>query len=126
MTRAIIHTDLAPQAIGPYSQAVKCGNTVYLTGQIPFDPATGELVKGDIEVQVRRVFDNLLAVIKAAGGDFSNIAKLNIYLTDLNNFAVVNKLMSEYFAQPYPARTTLGVASLPRNAVVEMDAIAEL
>jgi reactive intermediate/imine deaminase len=121
-----IHTDQAPKAIGTYSQAVRAGNTVYLSGQIPLDPATGELVTGDIEAQIRRVFDNLLAVARAAGGDLSHVAKANVYLTDLGNFALVNKVMAEYFTQPYPARAAIGVASLPRGASVEVDCILVL
>ena len=118
-----IHTDQAPAAIGTYSQAVRAGNTVYLSGQIPLDPATGELVKGDVEVQIRRVFENLKAVIGAAGGTFAHVVKVNVYLTDLGNFALVNKVMAEYVAQPYPARAAIGVAALPRGAAVEIDCV---
>jgi reactive intermediate/imine deaminase len=121
-----IHTDHAPGAIGTYSQAVRAGNTVYLSGQIPLDPATGELVKGDIEAQVRRVFENLKAVTTAAGGSFANVVKVNVYLTDLGNFALVNKVMAEYISQPYPARAAVGVASLPRGAAVEIDCVMVL
>jgi reactive intermediate/imine deaminase len=121
-----IHTDHAPGAIGTYSQAVRAGNTVYLSGQIPLDPATGELVKGDIEAQVRRVFENLKAVTTAAGGTFANVVKVNVYLTDLGNFALVNKVMAEYISQPYPARAAVGVASLPRGAAVEIDCVMVL
>jgi len=121
-----ISTDQAPKAIGTYSQAVRAGNTVYLSGQIPLDPGTGELVTGGMEAQVRRVFDNLLAVTRAAGGDFRNMAKLNVYLTDLGHFALVNTVMAEYFAEPYPARAAVGVAALPRGAAVEMDCVLEL
>ena len=121
-----IHTDHAPGAIGTYSQAVRAGNTVYLSGQIPLDPATGELVKGDIEAQVRRVFENLKAVTTAAGGTFANAVKVNVYLTDLGNFALVNKVMAEYISQPYPARAAVGVASLPRGAAVEIDCVMVL
>lgn len=121
-TKQIISTTQAPAAIGTYSQAVKVGNTVYLSGQIGLDPATMELVEG-IEAQVRRVFDNLKAVAEAAGGDLSDIAKINIFLTDLANFALVNTIMAAYFTQPYPARAAVGVASLPRGALVEADAI---
>ncbi|HVN43050.1 MAG TPA: RidA family protein [Steroidobacteraceae bacterium] len=121
-----ISTTAAPKAIGPYSQAVRAGNTVYLSGQIPLDPATGELVGGGMETQVRRVFDNLLAVARAAGGDFRHVAKLNVFLTDLGHFALVNQVMAEYFAEPYPARAAIGVASLPRGAAVEMDCVLEL
>lgn len=126
MSREIVSTDDAPKAIGTYSQAVKVGNTVYLSGQIPLVPETMEMIEGDIEAQIRRVFDNLQAVAKAAGGDFSDIAKLNIFLTDLGNFAVVNTVMAEYFVEPYPARAAIGVASLPRDVGVEMDAVMEL
>lgn len=126
MKREIISTPDAPAAIGTYSQAVKCGDTVYLSGQIPLDPATMQLVEGDIDVHIRRVFDNLLAVAKAAGGDLSHVAKLNVFLVDLGHFARVNAIMAEYFAQPYPARAAIGVASLPRGAQVEMDAVLVL
>ena len=126
MSRTIISTPDAPQAIGTYSQAVKCGNTVYVSGQIPLDPKTSELVQGEMELHVRRVFDNLKAIITAAGGDFSHVAKLNVFLTDLSNFALVNKIMAEYFAQPYPARAAIQVAALPKGAQVEMDCVVEL
>ena len=126
MTRTIVHTEQAPKAIGPYSQAVKVGNTVYLSGQIALDPATGELVDGDVEKQARRVFDNLRAVATAAGGSLASAVKLTIYLTDLGKFPVVNHVMAEYFAQPYPARATVGVVALPRGAVVEIDGVLEL
>lgn len=126
MPREIIHTDRAPEAIGPYSQAVKCGSTVYLSGQIPLDPATMTLVEGDMATQVRRVFDNLAAVCEAAGGGLADIAKLNIFLTDLGQFALVNEIMVEYFKEPFPARAAIGVASLPKGAAVEMDGILEL
>ena len=116
----------APQAIGTYSQAVRAGDTGYLSGQIPLDPGTGELVTGDMEAQVRRVFDNLKAVAIAAGGDLAQVAKLNVYLTDLAHFALVNRVMAEYFSPPYPARAAVGVAALPRGAAVEMDGILEL
>jgi reactive intermediate/imine deaminase len=123
MSRQIISTNKAPKAIGPYSQAVRAGNTVYLSGQIPLLPETMEMVDGDIRDQINRVFDNLAAVCQAAGGTLNDIAKLNIYLTDLANFAVVNEIMAGYFSEPYPARAAVGVASLPRDANVEMDAI---
>ena len=123
MSREVIHTDKAPQAIGTYSQAVKINDTVYLSGQIPLVPETMELVEGDIKTQIKRVFDNLQAVAQAAGGDLNDIAKLNIFLTDLANFPIVNETMAEYFNQPYPARAAIGVASLPKAAEVEMDAI---
>ena len=121
-----ITTPDAPGAIGTYSQAARAGDTVYLSGQIPLDPATMELVGGDIEAQVRRVFDNLRAVARAAGGDLADAVKVNVYLTDLGHFQVVNKVMSEYFETPYPARAAIGVAALPRGAAVEVDAILVL
>ena len=126
MSREIISTNDAPKAIGTYSQAVKVGKTVYMSGQIPLIPETMEMVEGNIEMQIRRVFDNLRAVAKAAGGDLSDIAKLNIFLVDLGNFAVVNEVMAEYFTEPYPARAAIGVAALPKDAGVEMDAVMEL
>ncbi|MCU7939541.1 MAG: RidA family protein [gamma proteobacterium symbiont of Bathyaustriella thionipta] len=126
MTREIISTDKAPQAIGTYSQAVKVANTVYLSGQIPLIPETMEMVDGDMEAQIVRVFDNLTAVAQAAGGDLSDIAKLNIFLTDLSHFPLVNEVMARYFSQPYPARAAIGVASLPKDAGVEMDGVMEL
>ena len=126
MVRTPISTADAPQAIGTYSQAVRAGSTVYLSGQIPLDPKTGELVAGDMEAQVRRVFDNLLAVAIASGGNLSHVVKLNVFLTDLAHFALVNRVMAEYFRQPYPARAAVGVAALPRGAAVEMDAILAL
>ena len=121
--KAVIHTDKAPAAIDTYSQAVKVNNTVYLSGQIPLIPDTMELIEGDISVQIRQVFDNLSEVCAASGGDLSNIVKLNIFLTDLSNFAVVNQVMGEYFQQPYPARAAIGVSELPKGAQVEMDGI---
>lgn len=124
--REIIQTAAAPAAIGTYSQAVKCGQTVYLSGQIPLDPATGQLVEGAIEVHIRRVFDNLRALCVAAGGDLRHIAKLNVFLSDLSHFGEVNRIMAEYFEAPYPARAAVGVAALPRLAQVEMDAIVVL
>lgn len=126
MTREIISTDNAPQAIGTYSQAVKTGSTVYLSGQIPLIPETMEMVEGDIRLQIHRVFQNLQAVANAAGGDLSDIVKLNIFLTDLSDFPQVNEVMAEYFQQPYPARAAIGVSALPKDAGVEMDAILEL
>ena len=126
MSRTVIQTDKAPQAIGTYSQAVKCNNTVYLSGQIPLIPATMTMHEGDMEAQITQVFDNLQAVAEAAGGSLQDIAKLNIFLTDLGNFALVNEVMARYFQQPYPARAAVGVASLPKGANVEMDAILEL
>jgi reactive intermediate/imine deaminase len=126
MPRQIIQTDQAPQAIGTYSQAVKVGTTVYLSGQIPLDPASMELVQGNMDGQIRRVFQNLAAVAEAAGGSLNDVVKLNVLLTDLGHFALVNEIMAEYFQQPYPARAAIGVASLPKGAPVEMDAIMEL
>ena len=126
MTKTIIATDRAPQAIGTYSQAVKVGTTVYMSGQIPLDPASMELVDGEIENQIKRVFDNLSAVADAAGGSLANVVKLNIFLTDLSCFPTVNEIMATYFKQPYPARAAIGVASLPKGAQVEMDAVLEL
>jgi reactive intermediate/imine deaminase len=126
MKKEIISTDQAPQAIGTYSQAVKVGSTVYLSGQIPLVPETMEMVEGDMEAQIRRVFDNLRAVANAAGGSLADVAKLNIFLADLAHFPLVNQVMAEYFEQPYPARAAIGVASLPKDAGVEMDAVLEL
>ena len=123
MTKEIIRTDLAPQAIGTYSQAVRVGDTVYLSGQIPLLPDTMELVDGDMDVQIRRVFDNLQAVARAAGGTLADVVKLNVYLTDLGHFPLVNQVMAEYIAEPYPARAAVGVAALPKGAKVEMDAV---
>lgn len=121
-TKQIIQTQGAPAAIGTYSQAVKVGNTVYLSGQIGLDPASMQMVEG-IEAQVHRVFSNLKAVTEAAGGNMGDIVKLNIFLTDLSHFTLVNTIMAEYFSQPYPARAAVGVASLPRNALVEADGV---
>jgi len=126
MAREIIHTSKAPEAIGTYSQAVKVGDTVYLSGQIPLVPETMTVVEGDFSTQVRRVFDNLSAVAEAAGGSLQDIAKLNIFLTDLSYFGTVNEIMAEYFQQPYPARAAIGVASLPKDVPVEMDAVMQL
>ncbi len=126
MARTIISTAAAPAAIGTYSQAVKVGNTVYISGQIPLDPATKEMVTGDFEAQVRRVFDNLKAIATAAGGSLNSAVRVTIFLVDMGNFAQVNKVMAEYFAEPYPARAAVGVASLPRGAAVEADCILEL
>jgi reactive intermediate/imine deaminase len=123
MGREIIKTDKAPKAIGTYSQAVKTGHTVYLSGQIPLDPDTMELVSGDMRAQITQVFDNLGAVASAAGGSLADIAKLNIFLTDLAHFPLVNEVMAGYFSEPYPARAAVGVATLPKGAPVEMDAI---
>lgn len=126
MSRSIISTDKAPAAIGPYSQAVRAGNTVYFSGQIPLDPATGELAQGNIDLQTRRVFDNLKAVAEAAGGALSDVVRVGIYVTDLANFAAVNAVMAEYFATPYPARSTIQVSALPKGAEVEVDAVMVL
>ncbi len=126
MAKEIISTDQAPQAIGTYSQAVKCGTTVYISGQIPLVPETMEIVEGNIEARIRRVFDNLQAVARAAGGSLQDVVKLNVFLTDLGNFPIVNQVMAEYFEQPYPARAAIGVAALPKDAAVEMDAVLEL
>ena len=126
MTKQIIHTDHAPAAIGPYSQAVRAGNTVYFSGQIPLDPATGNLVDGDIAAQARRAFDNLKAVAEAAGGSLDQIVRLGLYLTDLSQFAAVNAVMQEYFAAPYPARSTIEVSGLPKGAAFEVDAVMVL
>jgi reactive intermediate/imine deaminase len=121
-----ITTPEAPAAIGTYSQAVRAGDTVYLSGQIPLDPKTMKLVEGDVEAQVRRVLDNLRAVCREAGGDFDRVARVTVYLTDLDNFAKVNEVMAAYFNEPYPARAAIGVASLPRGAQVEIDAVMYL
>jgi reactive intermediate/imine deaminase len=126
MAREIISTDNAPEAIGTYSQAVRVDNTVYLSGQIPLMPESMELIEGDIATQIRRVFDNLSAVCQAAGGKLDDIVKLNVFLTDLGDFPVVNEVMAEYFSQPYPARAAIGVAALPKGAAVEMDAVMYL
>jgi reactive intermediate/imine deaminase len=126
MSKTVISTDKAPAAIGTYSQAIKVGDTVYLSGQIPLDPQTMELVPGDFEAQAVQVFENLKAVIEASGGYLQDLVKLNIFLTDLGNFAKVNEVMSRYFTQPYPARAAIGVASLPRGAQVEMDGVLVL
>ncbi|MBD9375831.1 RidA family protein [Pseudoxanthomonas sp. PXM04] len=123
MSKQIIHTEQAPAAIGPYSQAVRAGNTVYFSGQIPLDPATGNLVEGDIEAQARRAFDNLKAVAEAAGGSLGDIVRLGLYLTDLGEFAKVNAVMQDYFQAPFPARSTIEVAGLPKGAAFEVDAV---
>ena len=125
MKKTTVQTDAAPKAIGTYSQAVRCGDTVYLAGQIGLDPATMQMVDG-IEAQIRRVFDNLKAVAAAAGGSLDDCVKVNVYLTDLGHFAKVNEIMATYFREPYPARAAIGVASLPRNALVEVDAVMHL
>jgi len=123
MPRNAIATEHAPAAIGPYSQAVRAGGTVYLSGQIPLDPASGELVQADIATEARRVFDNLKAVCEAAGGSLDEVARIGIYLTDLSDFAAVNAVMADYFQAPYPARSTIQVAGLPKGARVEVDAV---
>lgn len=123
MTKTIIQTDKAPAAIGTYSQAVKVDNTVYISGQIPLDPATMEVVEGGIDAQITRVFDNLTAVSEAAGGSLEDVVKLNIYLTDLSNFPTVNEIMAKYFNEPYPARAAIEVSALPKAVGVEMDAV---
>lgn len=123
MPRQAIHSDRAPAAIGPYSQATRAGQTVYFSGQVPIDPATGELVGGDIAAQARRAFDNLRAVCEAAGGSFDDIVRVGLYLTDLGQFAQVNAVMAEYFSAPYPARSTIQVSALPKGAAFEVDAV---
>jgi reactive intermediate/imine deaminase len=123
MARTTVFTDKAPRAIGPYSQAVRAGSTVYLSGQIPLDPKTGELVSGDFNLEARRVFENLKAVAETAGDGLKDVVRVTIYLTDLGHFPKVNEVMAEYFQEPYPARVTIGVAALPRGARVEIDAV---
>lgn len=126
MIKKIISTDKAPQAIGTYSQAVKVGTTVYMSGQIPLIPETMELLEGSVEEQIHQVFKNLSAVAEAAAGSLADVVKLNVFLTDLSNFPTVNQVMAEYFNEPYPARAAIGVAELPKGSAVEMDAILEL
>ncbi|MBV8853724.1 MAG: RidA family protein [Sinobacteraceae bacterium] len=126
MTRQTIHTNNAPQAIGPYSQAVRAGDTLYLSGQIPLDPGTMQMVSGDIEAEIRRVFENLRAVAEAAGSSLANAVKVNVYLTDLAHFAKVNEIMASYCMQPFPARAAIGVAQLPRGARVEIECVLHL
>jgi reactive intermediate/imine deaminase len=126
MSRQTIHTSHAPQAIGPYSQAVRAGDTVYLSGQIPLDPATMQLVSGDIEAETRQVFENLKAVAEASGGSLANAVKVNVFLTDLAHFAKVNEIMATYCTQPFPARAAVGVAQLPRGARVEIECVLYL
>jgi reactive intermediate/imine deaminase len=126
MSRQTIHTSHAPQAIGPYSQAVRAGDTVYLSGQIPLDPATMQLVSGDIEAEIRQVFENLKAVATAAGGSLANAVKVNVFLTDLGHFAKVNEIMATYCTQPFPARAAIGVAQLPKGARVEIECVLYL
>ena len=124
MSRQPVHSDSAPKAIGPYSQAIRSGNMLYLSGQTPLDPATGEMVAGGIETQATRVFENLKAVLAAGGASFDNVVRVAIYMIDLGNFGAVNEVMKKYFNEPYPARSTIGVAALPRGAAVEIDVIA--
>jgi reactive intermediate/imine deaminase len=126
MPRETVHSDQAPKAIGPYSQAVRVGDTVYVSGQIPLDPSSGELVRDDIGAEVRRVFENLKAIAAAAGGSLDHVVKLTIFLTDMTQFAKVNEIMQQYFREPYPARVTVGVAALPRGARVEMECVLSL
>ena len=126
MSRQTIHTSHAPQAIGPYSQAVRAGDTVYLSGQIPLDPATMQLVTGDIDAEIRQVFENLKAVAEAAGGSLANAVKVNVFLTDLAHFAKVNEIMATYCTQPFPARAAVGVAQLPKGARVEVECVLYL
>src|SRR5688572_3296599 len=126
MTRSIIHTAMAPEAIGTYSQAVRVGDTVWVSGQIPLDPATMTLVSGDIDAEIRRVFDNLAAIAQAAGGSLANVVKLTVFLTDLVHFPRVNEIMATYFETPYPARAAVGVSALPRGARVEMECVLSL
>jgi reactive intermediate/imine deaminase len=126
MTKEIISTAAAPAAIGTYSQAVRVGSTVWISGQIPLDPHTQQLVAGDIEAQTRRVFDNLNAIVVAAGATFDDVVKANVYLLDLSHFALVNKIMAEYFREPYPARAAVGVAALPKGAQIEVECIVAL
>jgi reactive intermediate/imine deaminase len=126
MQRQIIQTANAPKAIGTYSQAVRVGDTVYISGQIPLDPVSGQLVSGDIEAEIRRAFDNLKAIAQAAGGSLADVVKLSVFLTDLGHFAKFNEIMATYFGEPYPARAALGVASLPRGARVEVECVLSL
>ena len=126
MKRQIIQTSNAPKAIGTYSQAVRVGDTVYVSGQVPLDPASGTLISGDIEAEIRRVFDNLQAIAQAAGGSRASAVKLSVFLTDLTHFPKVNEIMATYFSEPYPARAVIGVAALPRGARVEMECVLSL
>jgi reactive intermediate/imine deaminase len=126
MNKQIISTSDAPAAIGPYSQAVRVGNTIWVSGQIPLDPLTKELVTGDMETQINQVFENLLAIVKAAGATFDDVVKANVYLTDLSHFALVNQVMARHFREPYPARAAVGVAALPRGAQVEVECVVAL
>jgi reactive intermediate/imine deaminase len=126
MNKQIISTSDAPAAIGPYSQAIRVGNTIWVSGQIPLDPLTKELVTGDMETQINQVFENLLAIVKAAGATFDDVVKANVYLTDLSHFALVNQVMARHFREPYPARAAVGVAALPRGAQVEVECVVAL
>jgi reactive intermediate/imine deaminase len=126
MKKQIIQTADAPKAIGTYSQAVRVGDTVYVSGQIPLDPTSGQIISGDIEAEIRRVFDNLKGIAQAAGGSLANVVKLNVFLTDLAHFPLVNQIMATYFSEPYPARAVIGVAALPRGARVEMECVLSL
>lgn len=126
MTRHVVHTERAPAAIGTYSQAVRAGGMLYVSGQIPLDPATGNLVSGDIDAEIRRVFDNLKAIVEAAGATMADVAKVTVFLTDLVHFSRVNEIMATYFDKPYPARAALGVSALPKGARVEMECIVSL
>lgn len=126
MARTIISTPHAPKAVGTYSQAVKVGKTVYVSGQIALDPKSGEMVQSSMDAQIRRVFDNLKAIAEAAGGSLGDIVKLNVFLTDLSNFTLLNTIMAEYIKEPFPARAAIGVAALPKGATVEMDCVLEL
>jgi reactive intermediate/imine deaminase len=126
IVRKAIHSDQAPKAIGPYSQAIRVGDTVYMAGQIPLDPVTMQMVEGDFEKEARRVFENIKAVIAAAGGSFDQVVKVTIFLTDFANFAKVNEIMAQYFKEPFPARSTVAVAALPRNARVEVECTLQL
>lgn len=126
MKKQIIQTADAPKAIGTYSQAVRVGDTVYVSGQIPLDPTSGQIISGDIEAEIRRVFDNLKGIAQAAGGPLANVVKLNVFLTDLAHFPLVNQIMATYFSEPYPARAVIGVAALPRGARVEMECVLSL
>jgi len=126
MTREIISTPNAPKAVGTYSQAVKVGKTVYVSGQVALDPASGEMQQGSIEIEIRRVFDNLKAIVGAAGGNFSQVVRATVFLTDFGTFPTLNKIMAEYFTEPYPSRATVQVAALPKGANVEIDCIVQL
>jgi len=126
MRKIVIHSDAAPKAIGPYSQAIKVGRTVYMSGQVPLNPETGELVANDLDAEIRQIFKNLTAVANAAGGSLADAVRLGVYLTDLNDFVALNALMAEFVPQPFPARSTIQVAALPRGARVEIDAVLEL